>query len=85
MTYRYTGSGFRINVKPGEIVSDTVKRLREEQANVDKPPGQLMVAQVRIVHAIEDVRVAVDFEQARDALVTALEEIARASFGLVRE
>ena len=85
MTYRYQGSGFKIDVKPGEIVSDTVARLRKEQHNVDKPPGQLLVAQVRIVHAIEDVRAAVDFEQAQQALVSALEEIARASFNLVRE
>jgi hypothetical protein len=85
VSYRYTGSGFRINVKPGEIVSDTLARLKTEQHGVDRPTGQLLVAQVRMVHAIEDVRVAIDFEQARDALVRALEEIARASFGLVKD
>jgi hypothetical protein len=85
VSYRYTGSGFRINVKPGEIVSDTVQRLKAEQHGVDRPTGQLLIAQVRLVHAIEDVKVAVDFEQAKRAIVDALEEIARASFGLVKD
>jgi hypothetical protein len=77
MKYRYRGSGFVIDLKPHEIPSETIARLRDEQRSTDKPMPALMASQVRLVHAIEDVANAVDFEQCQRALVVALREFAR--------
>lgn len=82
MKYKYKGSGFVIDVKAGEIPSDTIKRLQDEQRNTDKPMGALMTSQVRLVHAIEDVAGAIDFEQCQRALVQALREFARHTHNL---
>jgi len=77
--YRYEGSGFRINVRPGELPSETVARLLKEQPNVDRPATPLLKSQVCLVHAIEDIDCAVTWEQARPCVVQALREIARAN------
>lgn len=83
MKYRYHGSGFVVNAKAGETLGDTMKRVVAEQPNVDRPSGSLLRSQVTMVHAIEDLRVAVDFEQAKQPLIDALSELAKQAYGLV--
>lgn len=82
MNYRYTGSGFIVNVKAGETAADSVKRLLAEQPTTDRPSMQVLNAQVRLVHAIEDIVVANDVAEIREALVTALRELAAHTHGL---
>lgn len=83
-TYRYRGSPFRFEVKPGEGPADTVKRLTLEHG-VDRPPSQLLRSQVKLVHAIEDIQAAEDWEHAKRHLVEALEAIGEYSHHLTRE
>lgn len=82
MNYRYTGSGFIVNVKAGETPADSVKRLLAEQPTTDRPSMQVLNAQVRLVHAIEDIAAANDVAEVRDALVSALRELAAHTHGL---
>lgn len=85
MTFRYSGTGFYINVKPGEIVGDTIKRLLAEQPNAARPGTSQLRAQVKFVHAIEDMRVVQDIEAMREILVSVMTDLAREIHDLTPE
>lgn len=77
MKYRYSGTGFVIEVREDETVDQAVKRLLAEQKNHDRPTMQLLLAQVRVVHALN----ALDRE-GQVHVASVLREMVRMTHGL---
>lgn len=80
--FRYRGSGFTFVVLPGGSPVDVIKRIRAEQANVDKPPPGLLASQVRVAQAIEDLKSVSLDPIVKQALVDVLLEVVSVTHNL---
>lgn len=80
MKYRYAGTGFTINVLPGETTAQAQARILREQQQADRPSLQLLKSQIELVRCIEALEL--DPNADHSALVGVLREIVKVTHRL---